>query len=237
MAIVVTALWKVEAGKPPTKLSVPVAQIANDPGDAHRFDAQLLEIARTYENYGRVDDETRWAPELCRMPMPSRARVSGSGDQQTHGQKLYFVFAKDHTRYGYGLGSEPQPVGQVIVKEAWRPDKVDSEQKPDIRRDTVAAARTNAPKGEELLFPGSYYPYASKDGALYRAKEKTGLFIMLKVDSKLPGTDHGWVYGTVTADGRTVTASGRVASCMQCHQETQHDRFFGLPPADHRLLP
>ena len=40
------------------------------------FRLKLLEIAKVYEGYGRVDDETRWAPYLCRMPMPSIARLS-----------------------------------------------------------------------------------------------------------------------------------------------------------------
>jgi hypothetical protein len=51
---------------------------------------------------------------------------------------------------------------------------------------------------------------------------------MFKLDPKTPGTDEGWVYGTVTADGKTVTSAGRVASRMKCHQEAPHDRLFGL---------
>ncbi len=58
--------------------------------------------------------------------------------------------------------------------------------------------------------------------------EKRGLFIMYKLDSKVPDTDLGWVYGTVTADGKTITSAGRVQSCMSCHIHTPNDRLFGL---------
>jgi hypothetical protein len=51
---------------------------------------------------------------------------------------------------------------------------------------------------------------------------------MYKLDAKTPGTDEGWVYGTVTPDGKDVTCAGRVASCMGCHADAPHDRLFGL---------
>lgn len=57
---------------------------------------------------------------------------------------------------------------------------------------------------------------------------RNALFIMTKLDPKTPGTDQGWVYGTVTADGKTVTSSGRVESCMGCHVQTKNDRLFGI---------
>ncbi len=60
--------------------------------------------------------------------------------------------------------------------------------------------------------------------------EKRDLFIMYKLDSKVPDTDQGWVYGTATADGQTITSAGRVESCMSCHIQTANDRLFGLKP-------
>ena len=42
------------------------------------FEEQVLEIAASYISWGRVDDELRWAPDLCRhtatRASPSRAR-------------------------------------------------------------------------------------------------------------------------------------------------------------------
>src|SRR5690348_14806222 len=96
---------------------------ATDPKDAvndRQFHEKLLTIARIYGTYGRVDDEARWAPGLCRMPNPARAHSSKSTDEATHGQKLYSLFARD--RIGYlGAPKTGSAVGQVIVKESWVP--------------------------------------------------------------------------------------------------------------------
>jgi hypothetical protein len=71
--------------------------------------------------------------------------------------------------------------------------------------------------------------WVPEQGEPPKAKEKAGLFIMFKLDPGTPDTDEGWVYGTVTADGKTVTSAGRVGSCMACHKKAPHDRLFGLP--------
>ena len=44
----------------------------------------------------------------------------------------------------------------------------------------------------------------------------------------MEGTDAGWIYGTLTPDGKTVTSAGRVQRCMDCHDVAPHDRLFGL---------
>jgi hypothetical protein len=82
----------------------------------------------------------------------------------------------------------------------------------------------------QVLVKEAWVPEPMKDkGEAPKAKEKAGLFIMFKLDPETPDTDEGWVYGTVTADGRTVTSAGRVGSCMGCHKKAPHDRLFGLP--------
>src|SRR5262249_5744894 len=53
------------------------------------FDKDLLKAADEYKKWGRVDDEMRWSPELCRLPNPGRAYLSASADEATHGRKLY----------------------------------------------------------------------------------------------------------------------------------------------------
>ena len=75
-----------------------------------------------------------------------------------------------------------------------------------------------------------FYPYAMKDGVLYRAARPAGLFIMLRLDTATAGTDAGWVYGTVATDGRA-TSGGRVTSCMGCHVDATHERLFGVAKA------
>jgi len=75
----------------------------------------------------------------------------------------------------------------------------------------------------------TYPPEYLVDGEkAYRIGEPRGLFVMLKKDPATPDTDEGWVYGTVSADGKTVTSSGRVESCMGCHREASRDRLFGM---------
>jgi hypothetical protein len=52
---------------------------------------------------------------------------------------------------------------------------------------------------------------------------------MFRLDPATPGTDLGWVYGTLDADGARVTSSGRVQSCMGCHTQAPSERLFGIP--------
>jgi hypothetical protein len=79
----------------------------------------------------RVDDEFRWAPGLCRRPNPGRARTSASLDDQTHGRKLYSLFARNRDEYLAVADDSPVAVGQVIVKQSWIPEEItDVEERP-----------------------------------------------------------------------------------------------------------
>jgi hypothetical protein len=190
------------------------------------FESRLLEIAKSYTEYGRVDDQFRWAPGMCRPPNPAEARFSASKDAKTHGDKLYSIFASQRDSY-VKLSDKANAVGQAVVKQSWIPKEVaDTKEplQPVVRR--VGPGRST--KGQRELFD-RFLPYARKDGRLYHADRQAELFIMFKMDPKTPDTDQGWVYGTVTADGKKVTSAGRVESCMRCHQKATHDRLFGLP--------
>src|SRR5689334_17368640 len=46
--------------------------------------AQARAIAAAYPAWGRIDDELRWAPFLCRIPLPGLPRMSASSDSATH---------------------------------------------------------------------------------------------------------------------------------------------------------
>jgi hypothetical protein len=178
------------------------------------FEQQTLEIASQYLAWGRVDDELRWAPFLCRAPYPGIARPSQSDDESTHGRKLYSVFAKNHAAYPDG----PQD-GQVVVKQSWIPELVD----------TDAGLQLNAYRSDAGTEADHFYPYAQGDGGIYRAAAPAGLFIMFRLDPSTPDTDEGWVYATVSPAGQ-VTAAGRVANCMGCHETSAtHERLFGVP--------
>jgi hypothetical protein len=198
------------------------------------FDAALLKVAATYTDFGRVDDEMRWAPFLCRMPRPARAYASASKEADTHGQKLYSLFVKNPT--DYPLSSEPvknpeaaktwrAKVGQAIVKQSWVPEELkEAPAKLELR------VRLD-PKDAKTLFRDDHFvPYARKGDKLFKASKQADLFIMLKRDPTTAETDDGWVYGTVTPDGKKVTSAGKVESCMGCHQQAVRDRLFGLTP-------
>jgi hypothetical protein len=204
-----------DAAEGPADGASPVSADAASP-DAVAFDPALAEQARgfaaAYLAWGRVDDELRWAPFLCRIPRPGVARASASMDEGTHGQKLYSVFARARDAYPAG-----PHMGQVVVKESWTAEP-------------VADPATYAPEQPRSYPDGGdhFYPYARKDGRVFRAAERAGLYIMFKLDPGTPNTDAGWVYATITAAGQ-VTAAGRVASCMGCHVEAEHERLFGVP--------
>jgi hypothetical protein len=190
----------------------------NDP----RFHERLLAIGSEYESYGRLDELVRLAPTNCAGAVPhpgaSRAAFSLSDETDSHGRKLYFLFLRQPEKYAYGIHyrDSKQPIGQVIVKEAWQAVPVAIDRKP-----------TSVGQPDD---PQSYIPFARnpETGQLYRCGERRGLFIMYKLDPATPGTDEGWVYGTVTPEGRQVTSAGPVSNCANCHRDAVHDRMLGL---------
>jgi hypothetical protein len=212
------------------------ADNAPDQQGADPFRKRLLEIAAEYASYGRVDKELNWGPMLCapfgvaqspaektRPPEQEKLRVSSSGDSGTHGRKLYFVFARQAYRSltpGYSGRSYITGIGvidyrgQVIVKESWIPEEVTHGKPGHVEKTSQEKLPT------EL---------ATRNGRTYRAARKGELFIMYKLDPKTPGTDNGWVYGVVSADGKQVLNAGRIENCMKCHQDAPHDHLFGLP--------
>ncbi|HQR08399.1 MAG TPA: hypothetical protein PLN21_16335 [Gemmatales bacterium] len=209
--------------------------VVESPAGEQRFHAALLDAAAHFKAWGRVDDEMRWAPYLCRMPNPGQPRPSASTDGATHGQKLYSLFARKRDEYFYLIPAQDVSVGQMIVKESWVPEEItDPKKKPDKRNiDFNKIIRTPAPevkpgKKQQEHEGDHFYPYVWKGDKVYSASKPAGLFIMMKLDPGTEGTDAGWVYGTLTADGKKVTSAGKVASCMKCHQEARHDRLFGV---------
>jgi hypothetical protein len=175
--------------------------------------AFLQRVAAEYASWHRVDEWNHWAPTLCRL-QPSTARMSTSGDGDTHGGKLYYLYAKDRAAY-MNSATAPQPIGQVIVKESWIPKEVAADEPVD-----------------SLGLTGDHHSLTRRDGKTWKPSEKMGLFVMLKTGASDPASDAGWLYATTSADGSVVHASGRIESCMQCHAEGTHDRMFGLKKAD-----
>lgn len=198
----------------PTPDPEPEPEFVNDP----RWHETVLAIAKAYPSWGRVDDEARWAPGLCRMPRPAQARISASDDATTHGSKLYTVYAMDAKAYGFPPGvamgfQDVSGVKQVLVKEAFSP----KEAPPDY-------------DWQWKLRP------ATHEGKQYVPGDPRGIYVMFQLPKPDAESDAGWVYATVDADLKTVTAAGRIDSCMGCHQ-TEEDRLFGLPNSAQALPP
>jgi hypothetical protein len=180
-----------------------LAHPAHDPRiDEGPFAARLTAIARDYLAWGRVDDELRWAPYLCRQPNPSRPRLSAT-TSGGHAQKVYFLYARDRFPYVQGAAA----ARQVVVKESWTHRPV-----PIARAAQVHASPLVA---------------RTPDGTTVEPDRAAGLFVMMRVAESDPASDRGWVYGTVSPAG-DVTSVGRVASCMGCHEEAGPGRLFGL---------
>ncbi|MCW8132825.1 MAG: cytochrome P460 family protein [Planctomycetota bacterium] len=208
------------------------AEAAKDLND-ERFHDLLLAVAKAYKDYGRVDDEARWAPTLCRAPFPGTIRESASKDEGTHGRKLYYLYAFDAKSYiksargDWFRDSNPnlklpayqeKPAAQAIIKEAWVPKEATAE---DLAQEVKRKRPFGEPerllkKGEKTFLPAAQGP----------------LFLMVKLDEKTEGTDAGWVYGTLTPDGKRVTSAGKVQSCMTCHENAGAGRLFGLKPRE-----
>src|SRR5262245_40341752 len=112
-----------DVGQPRLPNGGPTTAPATKPA-AGPFDARLLEIARSYESYGRLDASFVWAPAACAAgpagPTPPSVALSSSKDSKTHGRKLYSLFVKTlpNGPGEYTLGDKPNPIGQVVVKEA-----------------------------------------------------------------------------------------------------------------------
>ena len=125
-------------------------------------DPRLLESAQSYESFGRVDGTRRWAPTDCKAPLPDPPRMSASRDSETHGRKLYHLYAKN--REAYRLIHEfPQPVGQVVVKESWIPAAGSTFAKPVTgdRGPLFIMMKTGEPDSDD----GWIYTTAAPDGS------------------------------------------------------------------------
>ena len=85
-----------------------------------RFHAKLLQIAKEYPKYRRVDSNPSLAILDCRAPSKYLGvpRVSASDDESTHGKKLYYLYAKKQQAYR-NVAKSAQQQGQVVVKETW----------------------------------------------------------------------------------------------------------------------
>lgn len=206
---------------------------AQDPGssgggtatDVKTVNVQLLEAAADYRQWTRVSNSALWAPTMCRTPDPAGVQESVSDDPETHGRKLYFLYASNERAYNAAnhqisgddsMREDPdvvrsQLVGLTLVKESWLPVEVANDEQPV----------------DGTKWPDDHARGA--DGKVYRTGSRGDLFMMTKLSAHTSDTDEGWVYGVVSANGTKVLSSGRIESCMDCHEQAPFDRLFGQP--------
>ena len=195
------------------------------------FEQMFLVAARDYENWTQVSDHLGWVildctprPPILRVSTGHDVVTHGNKLYVVFARHYESFIGRHPGRdnepdllpnvspagtsagetsadQAFALHTVREPVGQVIVKESWKP---------------VEVALADSNPGDAL----------GSDGRAFRRGEKSDLFIMLKLDPATPNTDEGWVYGTVTPDAKTVGSSGRVARCMKCHVDAPRDRVF-----------
>jgi len=194
---------------------IPSAQAAgasaeDDPATGGPFDSTLLWVAQSYsKQFTRIDDNFRAAPQLCGPgpvgPPKSEYTLSRSKDANSHGQKLFVLYASDADAYRASTHTDRDArPGQMIVKQSW----------------------TAVPMKEDERLPHGIPTV--KDGKAYRPGEQRELFIMARFAPDTAGTDQGWIYGVVSSDGKRVIRAGRLENCMSCHTDAPHGRLFGL---------
>ena len=177
---------------------------------AEELDAGMVQTlalaAADYQQFPRVTGTMRQAPTDCKMPAP-RAMLSRA--EAAHGGKLYMLFARLAKGEQYVVPGSPAAIGETLVKEAWEA--------------VPGPATAQTPAGERY----GAIPIAVDGAQQHHAGAFAGLFVMHRLAEDTPGTDRGWLYGTLDANG-VVTAVGALASCVKCHQDATEDRRFGL---------
>lgn len=170
-----------------------------------RFVPLIRAAAAEYLGFVRVTGDVQTAPTDCRLPPKAVLR---SAAEKEHGEKLYLLFARQADGVEYVKKGEPAAAGQTLVKESWQ----------SVPGKQMGATEASQRHGRLELVDGEHVAHAGASA---------GLFVMHKLAAETPGTDQGWVYGTVDPSG-AVTSAGAVASCMRCHQDATEDRRFGL---------
>ncbi|MEZ0231165.1 MAG: hypothetical protein ACAI25_21290 [Planctomycetota bacterium] len=120
--------------------------------------ARLQEIAKGYEKLGRVDDEARYAPYLCRRPNPSPPRLS----TEHEGKKIYFLYADQGNAYKDGKLDEVS----FVVKESFEVAD-EATKKPGAKAGLFIMLRVGLEKASSDR--GWVYATAKPDGTITSA--------------------------------------------------------------------
>lgn len=194
-------------------VSAPAGPIENDP----KLHTLFLAVARSYDDFTRADG-TWWTPLDCLAPTDDTSRLSMAAEGAAHGRKVFTLQILDFTKYASETGGRPEPPGfaragrrlvvpgveQALVKVSYEPT--------DDPKQARALGIAPAMHGGKQYYPG----------------KQLDLFMMVRPSDKRIVTDAGWLYGTVSPDGKRVTSAGLVKSCVGCHQKAPFGRQFGV---------
>lgn len=167
----------------------------------------VKESFRALELDGRTGALLEKNPEL---------RLDAVGKFYRYGQWMLPITAEEASRYGLSTDEvstqymfEVPPAGRRAAKG-----------RLDMRPPTAPPVRAIRVAGKWL-----------------RTGDQADLFVMTKVAKvDASGTDRGWVYGVVSADGSSVRQSGKLDHCVGCHDKAPHDRLFAtakVTPVDY----
>lgn len=204
--------------EPPASSAAPVPSASGPSENDPTHHAALLAIADKYKTFSRVDG-TWWSQLDCRAPPDDPGHMSNAAEGSAHGRKVFTLQIYDFDAYAKETGGRPPPpesarvgkgpplagVEQALVKVSYEPTE-DPGKVPRIHQ----------------IAPVTH------EGKRFYAGEQKDLFIMYRPADKAAATDAGWLYGTVTADGKKVTSAGLVKNCMGCHEKAPHGRQFGV---------
>ena len=188
-----------------------MAASASEPADEPVLRTQLRDIAGKYLKAQLVNPRPMVAPTLCRIP-PTEVLYSKADADSEHARKMFYLFAKQAAPLRVKERIEAQPAGQYLVKETW--EAVDAE-------DAERRSTGRHPSGH---FLSSTTVHEGKTLAIGKPMD---LYIMLKQKESTKDNDEGWIYAVVSRDGKTVHKAGRIQSCIECHEDAQHDRILG----------
>lgn len=178
-------------------------------------DEELLKIAKEYRTYNLYNGNLTWTIALCEPYSPPYMAIDSlqisraNSEKSPHGDKLYKLYIKYPEAYTQRIN--PQPDGQVLIKEVWNVKEVDCDN--DSVKNGLMAAKMSMITHR-----------------CYTTDTRKQLFIMYKTTPSKEN-DKGWWYGIVDiengAENATVIESMKINRCVKCHQETKYDRIFG----------
>ena len=190
---------------------VATVALASEPAVPSEVQAELRGIAGKYLKAQLVNPRPYMAPTQCSIP-PTAVLYSDADSDKEHGRKLFYLFAGNAMTLRAKETVKAQPAGQYLVKETWEAVDADDAEKRTTGRHASGHFLSNT---------------AVHKGKTVAIGKPMDLYIMLKQDEVTEDNDEGWIYAVVSRDAKTIHKAGRIQSCIDCHEDADHDRILG----------